>query len=126
MERATAIKKLGKLLGKPLGYRINPKAATADERAAAKAEQGAAVAARNQLERQKNERMRAVLVADQEYQSLNAAYKTAKKHADELSSMLYSYKFTVGVSNGVFFMVKAQGDSWEDVIHQVEEKQNAA
>ena len=126
MERAVAINKLGKLLGKSAGYRVNPKAATADERAAARVELVLAGAERTKLEQQKNERIRAILAADQEYQALNAAYKTAKKHADELSATIHSYKFTVGVSNSMFFMVKAQGDSWEDVIRQVEEKRNAA
>ena len=38
MERSVAIKKLGKLLGKKLGYRINTKAPTQEEKAAAAAD----------------------------------------------------------------------------------------
>ena len=36
MERTVALKKLEKLLGKKMGWRINPKAPTAEERTAAK------------------------------------------------------------------------------------------
>lgn len=119
MERAIAVKKLGALLGKSLGYRVNPKGATADERAVAKAELAVAFAEKKRLEQEKNDRLRAVLAADPEYQALVVAYQAAKKHADELSSATNSYKFTVGISSGMFFHVKAQGDSWEDVIRQV-------
>lgn len=119
MERAVAIKKLGALLGKSMGYRVNPKGATADERATAQTQLAAAFAERSRLEREKNDRMRAVLAADQVYQQLLTEYQCMRKRADELSSITHSYKFTVGVSNSMFFHVKAEGDSWEDVIRQV-------
>jgi hypothetical protein len=30
------------------------------------------------------------------------------------------YRFTVGIDKGLFFVVKAQGDSWEEVIEKVQ------
>ena len=119
MERAVAIKKLGALLGKSLGYRVNNKAPNADERVAAKAGIPVAFAERDHLDRLLQERRRAILAADQEYQTLRVRYAAAKKLADELSSAARSYKFTVGISSGMFFHVKAEGDSWEDVIEKV-------
>jgi hypothetical protein len=67
MERAVAIKKLGKLLGKSFGYRLDPKAATREKREAARAALTPAIENRKKLEEQKNERCRAVLAADTEY-----------------------------------------------------------
>lgn len=119
MERAVAIKKLGSLLGKSLGYRVDNKAPSADERAEARAALPAANVKRSLLEREMNERRAAVLAADQEYQRLRGEYQAAKKHADELASLLHSYKITVGVTSSMFFHVKAQGDSWEEVIQKV-------
>lgn len=120
MERATALHKLKTLLGKNLGYRVDPKAPNAEERATARAELAAAVKDRNWLENEMNERRRAILAADQAYQDLRAAYMDAKKRTDKLASMSHWFKFTVGVSNSIFFHVKAQGDSWEEVIANLE------
>ena len=49
MERSVAIKKLGKLIGKGLGYRVNAKAPTKEERETAKAEYAVALKERNEL-----------------------------------------------------------------------------
>jgi hypothetical protein len=122
MERAIAVKKLGKLLGKHLGYRINPKAPSQEEREAAKAQMALAVEERNKLKELRDARFRAILDADQEYQSLHAAHKAAYEHVHELSSIMLTHKITVGVSNSMFFHVKAEGDSWEDVIAKLEKR----
>ena len=34
-------------------------------------------------------------------------------------SVVHHYRFTVGTSNGMFFHIRAQGDSWEEVIEKV-------
>lgn len=119
MERAVAIKKLGALLGKKLGYRVDNKAPSPDERAEAKAILPAANEARRLIEKELNERRRAILAADQEYQRLLAEHEAAKKHADQLASLLHHFKITVGVTNSMFFHIRAQGDSWEEVIQKV-------
>jgi hypothetical protein len=122
MERSVAIKKLAKILGKSLAYRVDIKAPTQDERSAAKAELLTAIAERNKLRDQKDARYKAILAADAEYQSLHASHKAASKHADQLSSIIHHYKFTVGTTNGMFFHIKAQGDSWEEVIENLEHR----
>ena len=122
MERAVAVKKLSKMLGKSLGWRINPKAPTREEREEAKQRLPALSAARQEAEKAMNDRRQAVLAADQEYQALTATWKDAKQKADKAYSLTHFFKFTVGTSNGMFFMVEAQGDSWEDVIATLEAK----
>ena len=116
MERSVAIKKLGKLLGKKLGYRVNSKAPTPEERTAAKTEMAAAVEERNKLKARRDERYKAILAADAEYQNLFAAHRAASEHTDRLSSIMRSHKITVGISESLFFVVKAEGDTWEEVI----------
>jgi hypothetical protein len=126
MERSVAIKKLTKLLGKTLMWRINPKAATPEEREAAKAAFPEASAEAKRLKELREARYAAVLEADVEYQSLKTQAKAASDHASRLSGIMFSRKITVGVNNGLFFHVKAEGDSWEDVIQKLTAKKETA
>src|SRR5262245_7898548 len=116
MERSVAIKKLIKLLGNDVGWRIDQKAPKQDEREAARAALHPAVAERTVLLQDLAERREAILAADAEYQRLHADCKAARERVDKLTGIAHRYRFTVGVNNGVFFLVKAQGDSWEEVI----------
>lgn len=125
MERAVAIKKLGKILGKSLGYRVDTTAPTQDERGEAQAKLPAATVVMKSLNEQMDGRRSAILKADPEYQRLKVEYEAARKHRDKLLSITNHYKITVGVSNSLFFIIKAQGDSWEDVIGKLTEKQAA-
>lgn len=122
MQRTEAIKKLGKLLGKSLGYRVDTQAPTKDERTAAYEQFKAAAKERKTLEEKRNARRQEILAADAEYQALVAAHKEAKEHADKLGAVSRQYKFTVGTNSGMFFHVRAQGDTWEEIIDKVEAK----
>lgn len=126
MERSVAVKKLGKLLGKKLGYRVNDKAPKRDEREAARAALTPAVEKRNALRAAREARLRAVLDADAEYQRLKAETKAANEHVDILASLTRCFKFTVGTSEGMFFLVKAEGDTWEEVIAKLTTDTKAA
>lgn len=119
MERAVAIKKLGKLLGKSLGYRVDPTAPTREQREAAQQSLHLLTEEKKKCEEAMRARREAVLAADEQLQSLTAAYKAAREAWDRAASMTRHHKFTVGTSNGMFFHVKAEGDSWEEVIDQV-------
>lgn len=123
MERAVAIKKLGKILGKSLGYRVDPRAPDQDGRDEARAKLPDATAKRKALSEQMEARRTAILLADAEYQRLKADHAGAKQACDKLSSIICHYRFTVGNTNSMFFHVKAQGDSWKDVIAKLTEKQ---
>lgn len=124
MERIVAVKKLTKLLGKHLGYRIDPKAPSPEDREVAQAALPAAREERDKLKEQRDARHRAILEGDVEYQRLHAAHKAAREHTEKLASTTRHMKITVGVSSHGFFWIKAEGDSWEDVLEKICAKQN--
>jgi hypothetical protein len=120
MERSVAIKRLGKLLGKSLGYRIDDKAPTQEAREAAKAELLAAIEDRNKLKEKRDERYMMILAADAEYQAFKVAHEAARERVNRLFSITRHHKITVGVTNSMFFHVKAEGDSWEEIIAKLQ------
>ena len=122
MERAVAIKKLSKYFGKSFGYRIDPKAPDQEERDAALVELRQAIPRRGAISRAMEDRREKVLHADAEYQRLKLEYAEAEKACSALSSITRHYRITVGTSNSMFFHVKAQGDTWEQVIGKLNEK----
>lgn len=120
MERTVALKKLRGLLGKKLGYRIDSKAPSPEERAAAKAELPTAIEERNKAKELRDTRYQTLLAGDTEYQSLFAAHKAARDRTDRLSGIIHRHKITVGTDEGFFFHVKAEGDSWEEVLAKLQ------
>lgn len=126
MERAVALKKLGKILGKNLGYRVDPKAPDHDDREEARAKLPAARELRKTLEEKMAARRNAILQADEEYQLLKMDHEAAKTICEKLFSICNHYRFTVGVSNSLFFTIRAQGDSWEEVIAKLTTEKQAA
>ena len=125
MERTVALKKLGKLLGNKLGYRIKAKAPTPEERAGAKAALAPARAERDRLKEQRDTRHREILAADAEYQRLQSEARAAVERVEKLSGTSSHYKITVGLDLGWAFEVKAEGDSWEDVIDKLSARTSA-
>jgi hypothetical protein len=127
MERTVATKKLEKLIGKKMAWRINAKAPSPEDREAARLALGPAIEERNKLKEKREARYLEILAADAEFQSLKSAHKAAAEKADRLSATTRCFKITVGdTSSGLFFMVKAEGDSWEDVIAKLTAKKAAA
>ena len=122
MDRQVAIRKLTKILGKSLGYRVDPTAPTKDQRDEAKAALIPAIEKRKAIGQKRDERYRAILAADPEYQSLAAAYKEASAEVDRLAAITRHFKMTVGVVNDLFFSVRAEGDSWEEILATLERK----
>lgn len=120
MEQSVAIKKLRKLLGKSLGYQVDPKAPDQEQRDAARAELPVANEAKKFLNERMIARSREILQADSEYQRLKADYEEARKRSEELFSITMHYKITVGTTNGMFFHVRAQGDNWEQAINKLQ------
>lgn len=124
MERAAAIKQLGKILGKNFGYRIDEKAPRKDGRDAAADRLREERPRRDALRKQMEERRAEILAADQEYQRLKTAYMESNAACDQLQSTALRYRITVGTTNSLFFHVKAQGDSWESVIAELKGKRS--
>ncbi len=125
MERAVAIKKLGKILGKSLGYRVDPKAPDQDDRDEARAKLREEAPKRDAMNKAVEARRAEVLNADAEYQRLKTELAEVKKVCDELFGITMRYRFTAGVMNSMFFHIKAQGDSWEEVISKLTVKEAA-
>ena len=122
MERAVALKKLRRLLGDKLGYRVDPKAPDAETRAAARAEAVRLAADYKAVSEARKAREEAILAVDATYQALAQQAQALREARDRASGKSHHFRFTVGVSNSIFFSIKAQGDSWEDVISQLEAK----
>ncbi len=119
MERSVAVRKLGKILGKNVSWRVNPKAPDKEGREAARAKMAELLPRREALNQALAERRRIVLEADQEYQRVGREYREIRKRCDELHSVCLSYRFTVGTCSNMFFLIKAQGDSWEQIIDKL-------
>lgn len=122
MERSVAIKRLSKMFGKKLRWQINPRAPTAAEREAARAELATVVPERKALEEKLAQRRAAILEADQEYMELSARYKQAKDRANKLLGMQHSHKIQVLTFEGFFNHVRASGDSWEEIFAELEKR----
>jgi predicted S18 family serine protease len=122
MNEKQAIAKLKKIVGRDLAYRIDPKAATAEDRQAACAKREALrltrVAAVDALEARRTK----ILEGDAEYQRLKAELATARSAAEANASVSLSYRITVGRSSKLWFSVLAQGDNWDDVINKLEKE----
>lgn len=121
MNQAQAISKLRKLLGPKLAYRISKTALRADARAEA------AVKARELLEKKRAveealQKRRAELLADPTYQSLKAESEALGNEHERARSLTLHKPITVGRTEGIFFSVEAEGDSWAEVVAKVAEK----
>jgi hypothetical protein len=78
------------------------------------------------LKERRQARIAAILAADAEYQVFKADHEAAKKLVERLGSTMRRHKITVGTSNGLFFSIKAEGDSWEDVLDKLTAKKQTA
>jgi hypothetical protein len=120
-----SLPKLRKLLGPKFGYRVNTKAPNKEERDEALAQFPAALAERDACEKALREYRTALLNADQGYQRLMTSYKAAKERTDNLGGLSRSYKITAGVSNSMFFTIRAEGDTWTEIVEKLEKKNGA-
>ena len=130
MERKEALTKLRKLLGEKLGYRVDHKAASREERAAAKEDRPFVVAERDAAKEKMLTRQKELLDNDATYQMHRAAWRKAADECDKLASVLRHHKFTVGTASNLggfgCFHVRAEGDSWEEVIAKLTAEKKAA
>lgn len=124
MERSLAIKKLGKILGKNMGYRVDHDGLLREDREKAAGEAKTLQAQYQLAAKAAVDRMNAVLDSDAEYQRLKAETKRLRREKDEAFSRSQHFRFTVGVSNSMFFHIKAQGDSWEEVLENLGQGEN--
>lgn len=126
MDRSTALKRLRKMFGASFAYRVNDRALTGEARAEAQEELKAAQSARDEVKARKEARFESVLAADSEYQSLKSEYRAACDRTNNLAGRVFARKITVGTANGLFFSVKAEGDSWEQIFAEIDRKARLA
>jgi hypothetical protein len=122
MERAVALKKLSRMLGKNVGYRVSASAPTREEREAAAAQAKPAREARDRASELVEARYKWLLENDAEYQRLKAAKGAAQEVVNKIHDTLRHRKITVGVANGMFNVIQAEGDSWEEIFEILEKK----
>ena len=115
MNKAQALAVLVELYGKKAMWRVAKDAPNATMRGVFKdtlpamkqsADQAAAAA----------ENRRRELLADPEYIRLHNAATVAANMVNEAHSMLGHYRYTVGHDNGIAFVVRGQGDTWQQAI----------
>lgn len=121
MNKAQAIAKLSKLLGKNMGYRINKGVLKPEDRPAVIAKAQALRAKRDVAREAKDARYR-VLMKDPEYVRLTAEHKAIEAEMQAASYQASQKAITVGVDGGMFFSVTAEGDNWQEVIDLVEKR----
>lgn len=122
MERSVALKKLQKIFGKKLRYRVDSSALSPDEREALKPEVDAAHAEHEALKKAREDRFQAILAGDAEYQRLKVESEAARKRLSKLHYDAHRRKIEVLTFEGFFNHVRASGDSWEEVIEKVSKK----
>jgi len=123
MDKSVAVKKLRQAIGKGFGYRENPRAGTREDREKAKSELKVATAERQRLKDAIYARERELHMGDEQWLTLQAAYKEAGKRTSTLSGKAHYHRITVGHSESIggfgFFHVKAEGDNWQEVLDKV-------
>lgn len=119
MNKAQAIAKLSKVLGKNFGYRLDPKAKNADERAEAAARAKEVHARLKAVREAKEARCAAILAADAQYQQLSVDARLLSNEYDAQRYITLCAPITVGTTDGLFFSVRAEGDNWSEVVEKV-------
>lgn len=120
MERAVALKRLHKMLGKGFAWRINPNAPSAAERESAETALPGVIELRNTFRDARDARYKELL-QDEKYKALCEKAREMQERVEKLSGVTRHKKITVGTANGLFFVVKAEGDSWEDIFAKLKE-----
>ena len=124
MNRAQAITRLGKIIGKNFAYRVDNKAPVCEQRQTMLEAWKAATAELQQAIEARAARKRELLRSDAEYQRLKAEHKLALEKRDKASHGLHNYRITVGRDGGMFFSVVATGDNWAEVVEKVCNKEH--
>jgi hypothetical protein len=112
MERNVALKRLRRMLGKNAGYRVDPTAPTGEQRE--KRER----IARNGLAQGRG--VESCASAPRGRARSRCRIPAPREAADKAGATARHHKITVGVSSELFFHVKAQGDSWEEIFRILE------
>lgn len=120
MTRAEAIRRLQKLYGNRVCYRVGKEVSSVERRAAARSAHRQLQEQRDVVTREINER----LAACDWYQALLAKRKAIDEQMRGADRGHY-FKFIVGHSELGMFMIQGEGDTWEEAIDQAARKKGA-
>jgi hypothetical protein len=119
MNKAQALAKLAKLLGKTMRYRVAPGSPNAEERARCRDNAVAGRATLKLLAEKMRLRREEILAANEDYAGMRALHKELTDSTDATYSKSASFPITVGRDTGMFFSVDAEGDNWAEVVEKV-------
>ncbi len=129
MNQEQAKARLLALLGKHAHYELRPDAPDAETRAAFREQARQATEHYQALEKTRENRERELL-ADPAYRELCEQAKQARQARDSARWRSGCCRITVGTRSEVgglgLFSVKASGDTWADVIDQLEQKRKGS
>jgi hypothetical protein len=129
MLRAEAARRLRKLFGKHMYFRVYDGISSPENRALALETERGYRRQMEEISRQMDE-LRKRLLADPEYRSLMAAYNELKAAHDKRSGGSTFYRFEAGTLHGVggmnWFRVECHGDTWEELFEDYAAKNKKA
>lgn len=111
--------RIAKLLGTRAAWRINKGATDAEGRKAAREE----LPELNRIKEAAKlamEARRAELLQDPEYRRLVEQYRGAREASERRFVRSTRCPISVGVAGDLFFTVKAEGDTWDEVLDKLE------
>lgn len=126
MTRQEAWQRLVRLFGeKRAGYRVAKAISSPEKRQKAK-EAADALHARWTDVKTRREARAKELLSDSLYQELEAESRALYRARDQALAEAGAYRFTIGTSDGMFFHVSAQGDTWEECFAKLDATQQKA
>jgi len=132
MTREQAIKKLRKIIGPNVYWRIGERLSRPEDREAASTKGKELRAAQVDIEERMKVRRETVLAADADYQAIKAEYKTnhdAREHLRKSGRVAY-WRFEVGTTDAMgglrISRPKAYGDTWEEIFATLEAPKKVA
>lgn len=122
MTRDAAIRKLTKILGPKVYWRIADGISSPEKRRAYTLRCLNDQFVFAMADRDARDRCEQILKADSTYQALMAERRIAKKQREDsrYHDGESGYKFEVGTRDGLFVTTKAEGDTWEEIFTKLE------
>lgn len=119
MNKATALKKLARLLGPKMLYSEHPDALVGEARETAEETWRELRAVSEAASNAADARRKEVLANDAEYQRLCNEYRIARKRMDEAYSLSRHRRVQVGRDSGLFFHVMVEADNWQEAVDAI-------
>lgn len=125
MNTTQAMTQLRKLLGPKAGLRDTKKPTSPELREEQRARRLIVNAQKKEAEEALEARRKAVLAADPEYQRLHAAWRAARD-LQEMTPHGTCHRYTAGIVGSMFFVVKAEADTLDELVTKCRDQKAAA